>query len=104
MKELRSYMSRHHEDLEKTLSDEQKEIFEKYGKSATNTGSAESQIALFTVRIAHLTEHLKANHKDHSSERALKMLVGKRRRLLDYLIKVDIERYRAIIKELGIRK
>ena len=66
--------------------------------------TAESQIALFTVRIAHLTEHLKANHKDHSSERALKMLVGKRRRLLDYLIKVDIERYRAIIKELGIRK
>ena len=60
--------------------------------------------SLFTVRIAHLTEHLKANHKDHSSERALKMLVGKRRRLLDYLIKVDIERYRAIIKELGIRK
>ncbi len=86
-------------------SAKKKEIFEKYGgKSATNTGSAESQIALFTVRIAHLTEHLKANHKDHSSERALKMLVGKRRRLLDYLIKVDIERYRAIIKELGIRK
>ena len=83
-------------------SAKKKEIFEKYGKSATNTGSAESQIALFTVRIAHLTEHLKANH--HSSERALKMLVGKRRRLLDYLIKVDIERYRAIIKELGIRK
>ena len=82
-------------------SAKKKEIFEKYGKSATNTGSAESQIALFTVRIAHLTEHLKANHKDH---RALKMLVGKRRRLLDYLIKVDIERYRAIIKELGIRK
>ena len=78
-------------------SAKKKEIFEKYGKSATNTGSAESQIAL-------LTEHLKANHKDHSSERALKMLVGKRRRLLDYLIKVDIERYRAIIKELGIRK
>ena len=74
-------------------SAKKKEIFEKYGKSATNTGSAESQIALFTVRIAHLTEHLKANHKDHSSERALKMLVGKRRRLLDYLIKVDIERY-----------
>lgn len=85
-------------------SAKKKEIFEKYGKSATNTGPAESQIALFTVRIAHLTEHLKANHKDHSSERALKMLVGKRRRLLDYLIKVDIERYRAIIKELGIRK
>ena len=79
-------------------SAKKKEIFEKYGKSA------ESQIALFTIRIAHLTEHLKVNHKDHSSERALKMLVGKRRRLLDYLIKVDIERYRAIIKELGIRK
>ena len=85
-------------------SAKKKEIFEKYGKSAANTGSAESQIALFTFRIAHLTEHLKANHKDYSTERALKMLVGKRRRLLDYLIKVDIERYRAIIKELGIRK
>ena len=85
-------------------SEKKKEIFEKYGKSATDTGSAESQIALFTVRIAHLTEHLKVNHKDYSTERALKMLVGKRRRLLDYLIKVDIERYRAIIKELGIRK
>ena len=85
-------------------SEEKAQIFEKYGKSKTDTGSPEAQIALFSVRIAHLTEHLKANHKDHSSERALKMLVGKRRRLLDYLIKVDIERYRAIIKELGIRK
>ncbi|HJA88585.1 MAG TPA: 30S ribosomal protein S15 [Candidatus Parabacteroides intestinavium] len=85
-------------------SEKKKEIFEKYGKSATNTGSAESQIALFTYRISHLTEHLKKNHKDYSTERALKMLVGKRRRLLDYLIRVDIERYRAIIKELGIRK
>lgn len=80
------------------------ELFEKYGNSATNTGSAESQIALFTFRISHLTQHLKANHKDYSTERALKMLVGKRRRLLDYLIKIDIERYRTIIKELGIRK
>ena len=85
-------------------SAKKKELFEKYGKSATNTGAAESQIALFSFRISHLTEHLKVNHKDHASERALKMLVGKRRRLLDYLIKVDIERYRAIIKELGIRK
>ncbi len=85
-------------------SEKKKELFEKYGKSATDTGSAESQIALFTFRINHLTEHLKTNHKDHSSERALKMLVGKRRRLLDYLIKIDIERYRSIIKELGIRK
>lgn len=85
-------------------SEKKKKLFEKYGKSATDTGSAESQIALFTFRINHLTEHLKTNHKDHSSERALKMLVGKRRRLLDYLIKIDIERYRSIIKELGIRK
>ncbi len=85
-------------------SAKKREIFEKFGKSATDTGSPESQIALFTTRIAHLTEHLKANHKDYSTERALKMLVGKRRRLLDYLVKVDIERYRAIIKELGIRK
>lgn len=85
-------------------SAKKKELFEKYGKSATDTGAPESQIALFTVRISHLTEHLKANHKDYSTERALKMLVGKRRRLLDYLIKIDIERYRSIIKELGIRK
>lgn len=85
-------------------SAKKKEIFEKYGKDAANTGSAESQIALFTFRIAHLTEHLKSNHKDFSTERALKMLVGKRRRLLDYLVKTDIERYRSIIKELGIRK
>lgn len=85
-------------------SAKKKEIFEKYGKDAANTGSAESQIALFTFRIAHLTEHLKSNHKDFSTERALKMLVGKRRRLLDYLVKTDIERYRNIIKELGIRK
>ena len=87
-------------------SEKKKEIFEKYWKSNTDTGSPEAQIALFSYRIAHLTEHLKSNHKDHSTERALKMLVGKRRRLLDYLIKVDINRYRANIaqKELGIRK
>ena len=87
------------------LTKEQKqEIFEKYGKSNTDTGSSEGQIALFSARIAHLTEHMKSNQKDHSTERALVMLVGKRRRLLDYLKAKDIERYRAIIKELGIRK
>ena len=80
------------------------EIFGKYGKSNTDTGSPESQIALFSFRISHLTEHLKSNKKDYSTERALVMLVGKRRRLLDYLKAKDIERYRAIIKELGIRK
>ena len=87
-------------------SDEKIEIFEKYGKGKTDTGSPEAQIALFSVRIAHLTQHMKSNHKDHSTTRALKKLVGKRRRLLDYLIRVDINRYRAIIakEELGIRK
>ena len=87
-------------------TEKKQEIFEKYGKSNTDTGSPEAQIALFSYRIAHLTEHLKSNHKDYSTQRALKMLVGKRRRLLDYLIRTDINRYRAIIaqKELGIRK
>ena len=87
-------------------SEEKKEVFATYGTSNTDTGSAEAQIALFSLRIAHLTAHMKQNHKDHSTERALKRLVGKRRRLLDYLIKNDITRYRAIIakKELGIRK
>ena len=80
------------------------ELFAKYGNDAKNTGSAESQIALFTFRINHLTEHLKANRKDFGTERALTALVGKRRRLLEYLKAKDIERYRAIIKELGFRK
>ncbi len=80
------------------------EIFKKHGKSATNTGSSEGQIALFTFRINHLTEHLKKNRKDFNTERSLVKLVGKRRSLLDYLKATDISRYRAIIKELGLRK
>jgi small subunit ribosomal protein S15 len=80
------------------------EIFGKYGKSTTDTGSAEAQIALFSYRISHLTEHLKKNHKDHSTARSLTMLVGKRRKLLKYLYNNDINRYRAIIKALGLRK
>ncbi|MEO0895164.1 MAG: 30S ribosomal protein S15 [Bacteroidota bacterium] len=82
------------------------EIFTKHGykKSETDTGSPEAQIALFTYRIAHLTEHLKKNKKDASTRLGLQKLVGKRRRLLTYLKKKDIERYRAIIKELGLRK
>ncbi|AXG73266.1 30S ribosomal protein S15 [Flavobacterium arcticum] len=80
------------------------EIFEKHGKAATNTGSAEGQIALFTFRINHLTEHLKKNRHDYNTERSLVMLVGKRRSLLDYLKKKEINRYREIIKELNIRK
>lgn len=85
-------------------SEKKAEIFAQYGKDTKNTGSAESQIALFTYRINHLTEHLRANQKDFGTERAMLALVGKRRRLLDYLKRIDIERYRAIIKELGIRK
>ncbi len=80
------------------------EIFAQYGKDAKNTGSVQSQVALFTYRIQHLTEHLKTNQKDFGTERALTRLVGKRRRLLDYLKDKDIEAYRALIKELGIRK
>ena len=82
------------------LSAEKKEeLFSQYGKSNKDTGSAESQIA-----INHLTEHLKANHKDFGTQKALIKLVGKRRALLDYLKDRDIERYRAIIKALNIRK
>ncbi len=84
--------------------EKKQEIFGKYGKSNTDTGSPEAQIALFSFRINHLTGHLKSNHKDYSTARALRMLVGKRRRLLDYLKDKDIEKYRALIKELGIRR
>lgn len=87
--------------LDKT---KKQEIFGTYGQSATDTGSAESQIALFSYRISHLTEHLKMNHKDNVTARALTMLVGKRRALLDYLKERDIERYRAIVKKLGLRR
>ncbi|WP_297797213.1 30S ribosomal protein S15 [uncultured Eudoraea sp.] len=80
------------------------EIFKKHGGSAGNTGSTEGQIALFTHRINHLTGHLKNNQKDYNTERSLVRLVGKRRSLLDYLKKKDIEKYRILIKELNIRK
>lgn len=81
-----------------------KDIFKTHGTSESDTGTTEGQIALFTHRIKHLTEHLKANKKDFGTQRALLNLVGKRRRQLDYLKHKDIERYRAIIKKLGIRK
>ena len=80
------------------------EIFKKYGKSEKNTGSAEGQIALFSIRIDHLSKHLKINKKEFNTERSLVKLVGKRRHLLDYLKSKDIERYRSIVKELGLRK
>jgi small subunit ribosomal protein S15 len=87
-------------------SDVKQNLFETKGatKSKIDTGSAESQIALFTFRINHLTAHLKTHHKDHSTRLGLLKLVGKRRRLLNYLQSVDITRYRSIIAELGIRK
>lgn len=76
----------------------------RFGKDSADTGSAEVQIALLTDRINHLTEHLKHHKKDHHSRRGLLMLVGKRRRFLDYLMKNDIERYRTVIAELGLRR
>ncbi len=85
-------------------SAKKQEIFSQYGQGPTDTGSCESQIALFTYRIQHLTEHVKANHKDNVTNRSLVRLVGQRRRLLSYLKRKDIERYRAIVKALGLRK
>ena len=81
-----------------------KEIFKEHGKSDTDTGSAEGQVALFTARINHLTEHLKNNRKDFNTERSLVMMVGKRKSLLSYLKSKDISRYREIIKKLNLRK
>lgn len=80
------------------------ELVDKYGKDDKDTGAPEVQIAIFSVRISELTEHLKLHPKDHSTRRGLLKLVGKRRRLLNYLMDQDIERYRSIIQELGIRK
>ena len=85
-------------------SDKKQEIFGQYGKSNTDTGSPESQIALFSYRIEHLTAHMKNNKKDYSTQRSLLRLVGKRRCLLDYLKSKDIERYRACLKALNLRK
>ena len=87
--------------LDKTKKEE---IFTQYGKGTTDTGSAESQIALFTYRIKHLTEHVKKDHKDYVTTRSLTTLVGKRRALLKYLYDRDVNRYRAIVKALGLRK
>lgn len=87
------------------ITKEQKaELIEKFGKSDTDTGTPEVQIAIFTTRISVLTDHLKDHPKDHSTRRGLLKLVGKRRRLLNYLMDSDIERYRSIIQELNIRK
>ena len=84
--------------------EKREEIFNEYGGDSKNSGSIEAQIALFTFRIAGLTDHLKDNKKDHSSRRALLTLVGKRKRLLTYLSRKDIVKYRDIIEKLEIRK
>ncbi len=81
-----------------------KTIIEEFGKHATDSGSPEVQVALITQRVAHLTEHLKFHEKDHHSRRGLLMLVGKRRRLLNYLKNQDVERYRSLIAKLGLRR
>jgi len=88
-----------------TLQTEQKnDIIEKFGKDENDTGSAEVQIALLSGRITYLTEHFKTHKKDHHSRRGLLKLVGQRRRMLNYLKGKSIDRYRSVIKELGIRK
>ena len=86
--------------------EKKQELFENHGrlKSQKDTGSPESQISLFTFRINYLTQHLKSNEKDHSTRLGLLKLVGKRKRLLNYLFKTDIERYRHVISELNLRK
>ena len=81
-----------------------REIVERFGKSAEDTGSTEVQVALLTERITELTEHLRTHSKDHHSRRGLLMLVGKRRSLLRYLERSDIERYRALVADLGLRR
>jgi small subunit ribosomal protein S15 len=88
-----------------TVSAEQKqELVSKFGKAERDTGSAEVQIALMTARINDLTEHLRAHGKDHHSRRGLLMLVGKRRRLLNYLQRSNLDSYRSLVKELGLRR
>jgi small subunit ribosomal protein S15 len=84
--------------------DAKQDIVQKFGKSETDTGSTEVQVALLTARINHLTEHLREHKKDHHSRRGLLMLVGQRRRLLKYLQKTNLDGYRALIKELGLRR
>jgi small subunit ribosomal protein S15 len=88
-----------------TLTKERKqELVEKFGDSSADTGKAEVQIAMLTARINDLTEHLRTHRKDHHSRRGLLMLVGRRRRFLNYLQRTDLERYRSLVRELGLRK
>jgi small subunit ribosomal protein S15 len=84
--------------------EKKREIVERFGRDASDTGSTEVQIALLTERINHLTEHLRDHRKDHYSRRGLLMLVGQRRRFLQYLQRKDLDRYRSLIQELGLRR
>ncbi|MDO4616856.1 MAG: 30S ribosomal protein S15 [Lachnospiraceae bacterium] len=84
--------------------EKKQEIIKEFARSEGDTGSPEVQVAILTARIKELTEHLKTNHKDHHSRRGMLKMIGKRRGLLDYLKETDIERYRALIEKLGIRK
>jgi small subunit ribosomal protein S15 len=84
--------------------EEKREVIQQFGKTETDTGSPEVQIALLTRRINHLTEHLREHKHDHHSRRGLLMLVGQRRRLLNYLQGKDLDRYRGLIQELGLRR
>ena len=85
-------------------ADKKREIVAEYGRAEADTGSTEVQVALLTARINELTEHLREHRKDHHSRRGLLMLVGKRRRMLRYLERTDLERYRALVAELGLRR
>jgi small subunit ribosomal protein S15 len=88
-----------------TLTQDKKaELTEKFGESPQDTGRTEVQVAMLTERINELTEHLRTHKKDHHSRRGLLMLVGRRRRFLNYLQRTDLERYRALVRELGLRK
>jgi small subunit ribosomal protein S15 len=85
-------------------SERKQELVGQFGENAADTGRAEVQVALLTERINSLTDHLRTHRKDHHSRRGLLMLVGRRRRLLNYLQRADLERYRALVRELGLRK
>ena len=93
-----------HLEIEKPNTEKKKEIIAAYGRTPDDTGSPEVQVALLTERINTLTEHLKENKKDHHSRRGMYKMIGKRRGLLDYLKKTDLEGYRALIEKLGLRK
>ena len=92
------------EDYTMIAKEKKQAIIAEYGRTPNDTGSPEVQVAILTARIQELTEHLKANPKDHHSRRGLLKMVGQRRGLLDYLKKTDIERYRAIVEKLGLRR